>query len=203
MDTTHGLRHLHRCFAAVCATFADVNHVVAWESLACENFARRSYIGEIITSTSARASPSGSARACTRTVPPPGSAAPRSTNGHVNYGTVRDTPAVTRSRVTTLWPVSVATRYGGSRNNNRATLAKLFEAGTLQRLSKIELELPCYTEDIAYLVEKASFNEEYAHVATNALGSYWGGAGQENNSEHLQAGDDPLTSGTLEGAFRQ
>ena len=105
-------------------------------------------------------------------VPTPGSAAPRATNGHVNHGTVRDTPAVTRSRATTLWPVPVAARYGGGRNNNRAILAELFEAGTLQGSSKIELELPCYTEDIAHLVEKASFNEEYAYVTTNALGSF-------------------------------
>ena len=28
MNATHGLRHLHRCFAAVCAAFADVDHVV-------------------------------------------------------------------------------------------------------------------------------------------------------------------------------
>ena len=107
-------------------------------------------------------------------VPTPGSAAPRATNGHVNHDTVRDTPAVTRSRATTLWPVPVATRYGGGRNNNRATLAELFEAGTLQGLSKIELELPCYTEDIAHLMEKANFNEEYAYVATNVPGSFWG-----------------------------
>ena len=28
MNTTHGLRRLHRCFAAVRATFADVDHVI-------------------------------------------------------------------------------------------------------------------------------------------------------------------------------
>ena len=58
-------------------------------------------------------------------VPTPGSAAPRATNGHVNHGTVRDTPAVTRSRATTVWHVPVATRYEGGRNNNRATLVEL------------------------------------------------------------------------------
>ena len=28
MNTTHGLRRLHHCFAAACAAFADVDHVV-------------------------------------------------------------------------------------------------------------------------------------------------------------------------------
>ena len=28
MNTTHGLRHLHRCFDAVRAAFTDVDHVV-------------------------------------------------------------------------------------------------------------------------------------------------------------------------------
>ena len=65
--------------------------------------------------------------------PTPTSAAPRATNGHANHGTVGVTPALTRSRAASLLPVPVATGYGGGRNNNRATLAELFEAGTLQR----------------------------------------------------------------------
>ena len=28
MNTTHGLRRLHRCFSAVHAVFADVDHVI-------------------------------------------------------------------------------------------------------------------------------------------------------------------------------
>ena len=47
--------------------------------------------------------------------------------------------------------------------------------GTLQRLSELELESPCYTEDIAH----SSFNIEYAYVATNALGSFFGGENKE------------------------
>ena len=73
--------------------------------------------------------------------------------------------------------MTCACRYTlrGRPQQQQSTFGGAFEAGTLQRLSKIELELPCYTEDIAHLVEKASFNVENAYVATNALGSFWGG----------------------------
>ena len=74
--------------------------------------------------------------------PPPApisaSAAPRATNGFANHGTVGVIPAVTRSRTASLLLVPVATRYGGGRNNNRATLAELFDPGTLQRLSELD-----------------------------------------------------------------
>ena len=53
-------------------------------------------------------------------------AAPRATNGHANRGTVGVMPAVTRSRAASILPVPVATRYGGGRNNNKATLAEFF-----------------------------------------------------------------------------
>ena len=106
-------------------------------------------------------------------------AASRATNGHANGGTVGVTPTVTRSRSASFLPVPVATRYGGGRNNNRATLAELFEAGTLQRLSELELGPPRYTEDIAHQTKNASFNVEYAHVATNALGNFSGGENKE------------------------
>ena len=82
--------------------------------------------------------------------PTPASAVPRATNGHANSGTVEVTPAVPRSRVASLLPVPVATRYGRGRKNNRATLAELFEAGTLQRLNGLEMGPPCYTEDTAH-----------------------------------------------------
>ena len=107
--------------------------------------------------------------------PTPAFAARRATNGHANHGTVGVTPAVTRSRAVSVFPVHVATRYGGGRSNNRATLAELFEAGTLQRLSKLELGTPCYTEDTVHQGENANFNVEYAYVATNALGRFSGG----------------------------
>ena len=85
--------------------------------------------------------------------PPPApthaSAAPRSTNGRANRGTVDVTPAVTRSRVASLLPVPVATRYGEGRNNIRATWAEIFEASILQRLSELQLGPPCYTDDIS------------------------------------------------------
>ena len=110
---------------------------------------------------------------------PPPAAAPRATNGHADRGTVGVTPAVTRSRAASLLPVPVATRYGGGRNNNRATLAALFEVGKLQRLSELELGPPCYTEDIAHQADDASFNVEYAYVATNALGIFSGGENKE------------------------
>ena len=71
-------------------------------------------------------------------------------------------------------PVPVAIRYGGGRNNNRATLAELFEAGTLQRLSGPELEPSCYTEDIAHQAENASLNVEHPYIATNVLRSFLG-----------------------------
>ena len=58
--------------------------------------------------------------------PAPGPATPRATNGHANRGTVRVTPAVTRSRAASLLPVPVATRYGGGRNSNRATFGRAF-----------------------------------------------------------------------------
>ena len=111
--------------------------------------------------------------------PTPASAAPRATNGHANRGTVRVNPTVTRSREASLSPVPVATRYGGGRNNNRATLAELFEAGTLQSSSELEPGSPSYTEDIAHQTKNASFNVEYAYVAINALGSFRGGENKE------------------------
>ena len=86
--------------------------------------------------------------------PAPASAAPRATNGHANHGTVGVTPAVTRSRAASLLPAPVAIRYGGGRNKI-TTLAELFKAGTLQRLSELELGPPWYTEDIAHQAEKA------------------------------------------------
>ena len=107
--------------------------------------------------------------------PTPSSAAPRATNGHANRGTAEVTPAVTRSRAARLLPVTFATRHGGGRNNNRATLTELFEAGTLKRLNELELGPPCYTQDIAHQAENASFNVEHAYVATNELGSFSGG----------------------------
>ena len=128
-------------------------------SLACGKFAQRSYTGGIIISTSAYSA----------------SAAPRKANGHANRRTLGVTPAAARSRAASLLPVPVTTRYAGSRNNNRATLAEIFEAGTLQRLSQLELAPPCYAEDIAHQANDASFNVEYAYVATNALGSFSGG----------------------------
>ena len=104
------------------------------------------------------------------------SATPRATNVQANRGTMGVTPAVTCSRGARLLLVSVATRYRGGRDNNRTTLAEMFEAGTLQRLSELELRPPCYTEDIAHQAENASFNLEYAYyVAINALGSFSGG----------------------------
>ena len=83
--------------------------------------------------------------------PTPASAAPRATNGHANRDAVGVTPAVTRSRAASRLPVPVATRYGGGHNNNRATLAEIFEAGTLQRLSELKLG-----EGIAHQAENAS-----------------------------------------------
>ena len=62
-------------------------------------------------------------------------------------------------------------------------MAELFEADTLQPLRELELGPPCYTEDIAHQAENASFNLEYAYVATNALGSFSGG----NNKEQIAA----------------
>ena len=109
--------------------------------------------------------------------PTPASAAPRATNGRTNRGTVGVTPAVTRSRAASILPVPVATRYERGRNNDRATLAELFEAGTLQRLSEPELGQSCYTDDIAHQTENANFNIECAYVAINALGSF---SGEEN-----------------------
>ena len=73
----------------------------------------------------------------------------------------------------------VATRYGEGRNNDRATLAELFEAGTRQRLRELELVPPCYTENIAHKAENVSFDVAYAYVATNALGSFSGGENKE------------------------
>ena len=58
---------------------------------------------------------------------------------------------------------------------------ELAEAGTLQRLSELELGPPCYTGEIAHQAENASFNVEYAYVATNALKSFSG----EENKEHI------------------
>ena len=83
--------------------------------------------------------------------PTPASAAPRATNGHANRDAVGVTPAVTRSRAASRLPVPVATRYGGGHNNNRATLAEIFEAGTLQRLSELKLG-----EGIAHQAENTS-----------------------------------------------
>ena len=57
--------------------------------------------------------------------PTPASAAPRATNEHAYRVTVEVTPVITRSRAASLLPVSVVTRYGGGRNNNRATSAEL------------------------------------------------------------------------------
>ena len=111
--------------------------------------------------------------------PTPASAAPRTTSEHANRGTVGVTPAVTCDRAASLLPVPVATHYGGGCNNNRATLAELFRAGTLQRLSELELGPPCYTEDIAHQAENASFDVDYGYVATNALGSFAGGENKE------------------------
>ena len=135
--------------------------------------------------------------------PTPTSAAPRAINGRIIRGTVSVMPAVTRSRAASLLPVHAATRHGRGRNNNRATLVKLFEAGTLQRLSELDLGPLCYTEGIAHQAEKASFNVEYAYVATNALGSFSGLENQGKNYEHLQGGDDPPTSSALGDSFRQ
>ena len=106
--------------------------------------------------------------------PIPASAAPRVTNGHANRGAVGVTPVFTRSRAASLFPVPFATRYGVGHNNTRATLVELFEAGTLQRLSKLQLRPSCYTKDIVHLAENANVNIEYAYVATNALGSFSG-----------------------------
>ena len=111
--------------------------------------------------------------------PTPFSAAPRATNGHANGSTVGVTPAVTHSRAANLLPVPVATRYGGDHNNNRATLAELFEVDTLQPLRELELGPPYYAEDIAHQAQNDSFNLEYAYVATNALGSFSGGDNKE------------------------
>ena len=69
----------------------------------------------------------------------------------------------------------VATRYGGGRNNNRATLAEVVEAETLQHLNELRLGPPCYMVTIAHQAENASSNVEYAYVATNALGRLSGG----------------------------
>ena len=130
--------------------------------------------------------------------PTPASAAPRATNEHANLGTVGVTLAVTPSRAASLLPVPIATRYGEGRNNNRAALADIFEAGTLQRfLSKLELGQPCYTEELAQQADSTSFNVEYALVATNALRSFSGGKEPGTNPEHLQGGDDFPKSGAL------
>ena len=69
----------------------------------------------------------------------------------------------------------VATSYDGGCTNNIATLAELFEAGTLQHLSELELGPPCYMEDIAHQAENASVNVDYTYVTTKALGSFSGG----------------------------
>ena len=71
--------------------------------------------------------------------PTPAFAAPRATNEHANRGTVGVTPPATHCRAASTLPVPVATRSGGGRSNNIATLAECFEAGTLQRLSELEL----------------------------------------------------------------
>ena len=106
--------------------------------------------------------------------PTPSFVAPRATNGHSNRGTVGVTPAVTRSRAASLLTVPVATSYEGGRNN-RATFVEIFEAGTRQCLSELNLGSSCYTENIAYQPKSASFNIAYAYVATDALGSFSGG----------------------------
>ena len=111
--------------------------------------------------------------------PTPASAAPRAANGHANRGTANVTPAVTRSRAASLLPMPVATRYRGGRNNSRATLAELLKAGTLQRLSKLVLGPPCYTENIANQAKNASFNVEYAYVANDVLGRVSGRESKE------------------------
>ena len=108
-------------------------------------------------------------------------------------------PAGTRSRAASLVPVPVATRYGGGRNNNKATLAELLEADTLQRSSELKLEPPWYTEDIAHQAENASFNVEYAYVITNALGSFSGGEDKKQIPNTFKE----AMSGALEGSFRQ
>ena len=107
------------------------------------------------------------------------SAAPRAISGHANRGTVGVTPTITRSRAASLLFEPVTTRYDGGRNDNRATLAELFEAGTLQRLSELELGPLCFMEDIAHQAENARFNVEYTDAATNALGSFSGGENKE------------------------
>ena len=56
---------------------------------------------------------------------------------------------------------------------------ELYEAGTLQRLSELELGPPCYTEDITHQAENANFNVEYAYIVTNALGRFSGGEKKE------------------------
>ena len=119
-------------------------------------------------------SPSPASAPAPGPAPAPASAASRATNGRANRGTVGATPTVTRSRAASILPVPVATRYGGGRNSNRATLAELFEVGTLQRVSELELGPPCYTEDIAHQAENTRIIIEYAYVATNALGSIFG-----------------------------
>ena len=81
----------------------------------------------------------------------------------------------------------VATRCGGSHNNNKVTLAELFEAGTLQRFSELELGPPCYTEANA---ENASFDIEYVNVATNALRSF---SGEENKEQVLNTFKEAMT----------
>ena len=72
--------------------------------------------------------------------PTSASATSRATNACANRDAVRVTPGLMRSRAASLLPVPVAARYEGGCNNNRATLAELSEAGTLQRLSKLELD---------------------------------------------------------------
>ena len=88
-------------------------------------------------------------------------------------------------------PVPVATSYGGGRNNSRTTLAELFEAGRLQRLSELELGPPCYTEDIELQADNASFNVEYAYVATNAVGSFSEGDNKEHVSNTFKEATTP------------
>ena len=122
-------RHACRNGRTSSASTSLARRSFAWGNLAWGNFARGSYTGGLITSTSARASPG--ARACIRTIAYTCFCAPKASNGHANRGTVGITPAVTRSRAASLLPVPVAKRYVGGRNNNRATLAELFEAGTL------------------------------------------------------------------------
>ena len=56
---------------------------------------------------------------------------------------------------------------------------EIFEAGTPERLSELELGPPCYTENIAHQAETASFNVEHAYIATNALGIFSGGENKE------------------------